>query len=81
MIADAKARTMKIIRDAIPPVDARGDEFTDAQTLDEIGCDSLSKVEIVIGLEEEFNIIIPDDVGESLVTVGDVVKLVETWVR
>ena len=43
----------------------------------ELGLDSLDVVELVMAIEEEFDIEVPDDKAENLVTVGDVVKYIE----
>ena len=40
----------------------------------DLGADFLSAVELVIAIEEEFGIEIPDEEAEKLLTVGDVVK-------
>ena len=41
--------------------------------IDDLGADSLDIVELLMALEEEFDIEIPDEEAEKLVTVGDVV--------
>ncbi len=43
--------------------------------MDELGLSSLDVVNIVVAFEEEFNIEIPDRVLSKIVTVGDVVKI------
>jgi acyl carrier protein len=43
----------------------------------DLGIDSLDSVEMVMELEEEFDVKIEDDESEKLLTVGDVVKLME----
>ena len=45
--------------------------------IDDLGADSLDRVELVMAFEEEFGVEIPDDAAESIVTVGDAVKFVE----
>jgi len=42
-----------------------------------LGMDSLDKIELVMALEEEFEIMIPDEDAEKCKTVADVVALVE----
>jgi acyl carrier protein len=42
--------------------------------VDDFGADSLDQVEIIMRFEEEFDIDIPDDVAEKMLTVGDVVN-------
>ena len=41
--------------------------------IDDLGADSLDIVELVMALEEEFDIEIPDSDAEKVVTVGDIV--------
>jgi acyl carrier protein len=48
-----------------------------ADFIDDLGADSLDRVELVMAFEEEFGVEIPDDAAESIVTVGDAVKFVE----
>ena len=42
--------------------------------IDDLGADSLDIVELIMALEEEFDIEIPDEDAEKIVTVGDVVE-------
>ena len=49
----------------------------DASFVDDLGADSLDTVELVMAFEEEFNVEIPDDAAESIVTVGDAVKFIK----
>ena len=44
---------------------------------DDLGADSLDSVEIVMRLEEAFDIEIPDDAVENVETVGDVVEAIQ----
>lgn len=50
----------------------------EAEFVKDLGADSLDVVELVMALEEKFGIEIPDEQAEKIVTVGDVVKFVET---
>jgi acyl carrier protein len=43
----------------------------------DLGADSLDTVELIMELEKEFNITIPDDQAEKIVTVGDAISYVE----
>jgi len=43
----------------------------------DLGADSLDLVEILMSLEEEFNISIPDEAIPGIVTVGDLVKFID----
>ena len=45
--------------------------------IEDLGADSLDLFEMVMGLEEEFEIEIPTEDLEQIVTVGDVVKYIE----
>ncbi|MBR3145465.1 MAG: acyl carrier protein [Clostridia bacterium] len=44
----------------------------------ELGADSLDVVELAMSVEEEFNVIIPDEEIENLKTVGDVVEFIQS---
>ena len=48
-----------------------------ASFIDDLGADSLDTVELVMAFEEEFEIEIPDDAAEKILTVGDAVKFIE----
>ena len=45
--------------------------------IDDLGADSLDIVELLMALEEEFDIEIPDEEAEKLSTVGDVVDYIK----
>ena len=47
----------------------------------DLEADSLDAVEIIMGIEEEFDIEIPDSAAEGFVNVGDIVKFVESKVN
>ena len=49
-----------------------------ASFIDDLGADSLDIVELVMAMEEEFNIEIPDDEAEKLITVQDVHTYIAT---
>jgi acyl carrier protein len=54
------------------------EEVTDAASfVDDLGADSLDTVELVMALEEEFGIEIPDEDAEKMTNVGEAVKYVE----
>ncbi len=48
-----------------------------ASFIDDLGADSLDTVELVMALEEEFGIEIPDEDAEKMATVGDAMKYIE----
>lgn len=49
----------------------------EAKFIEDLGADSLDTVELVMALEEEFGIEIPDEEAEKLVTVGDATKYID----
>ena len=49
----------------------------EASFIDDLGADSLDIVELVMALEEEFDIEIPDADAEKVTTVGDVVDYIK----
>jgi len=49
----------------------------EASFTNDLGADSLDTVELMMEFEKTFNLSIPDDQQESIVTVGDVVRLIE----
>jgi acyl carrier protein len=49
----------------------------EASFVDDLGADSLDTVELVMALEEEFGIEIPDEDAEKIATVGDAIKYID----
>ncbi|MGI5894038.1 MAG: acyl carrier protein [Candidatus Merdivicinus sp.] len=49
----------------------------EASITDDLGADSLDIVDLVMSLEDEFGVEIPDDQVENIKTVGDIVKYIE----
>lgn len=49
-----------------------------AKFIDDLGADSLDTVELVMALEEQFGIEIPDEDAEKMVTVGEAIKYIES---
>lgn len=49
----------------------------EASFIDDLGADSLDIVELIMAIEEEFDIEIPDSDAEKVVTVGDVVDYIK----
>ena len=52
----------------------------EASFIDDLGADSLDIVELIMAIEEEFDIEIPDSDAEKVVTVGDVVEYIKDHV-
>ena len=54
------------------------DEITmDTTFVDDLGADSLDIFQIIMGIEEEFDIEIPNEAAEQIVTVGDAVEQIK----
>ncbi|MCF0211446.1 MAG: acyl carrier protein [Bacteroidales bacterium] len=49
----------------------------DASFTNDLGADSLDTVELIMELEKEFDIQIPDEAAETIATVGDVIRYIE----
>ena len=62
----------------VDQLDVEADKVTaGANIQDDLGADSLDVVDLVMSLEEEFHIEIPDEAVEGIKTVGDIVKYIE----
>ena len=48
----------------------------EATFVDDLGADSLDVFQIIMGIEEEFDIEIPNETSEKIVTVGDAVEAI-----
>ncbi len=56
------------------PVDAITE---DKEVVKDLGADSLDVVEMLMSLEEEFNVTVPEEDAVNIKTVGDIVKLID----
>ena len=50
----------------------------DTTFVDELGADSLDVFQIIMGIEEEFDIAIPNEEAEKIVSVGDAVEAIKS---
>ena len=74
-----EARIKKII---IERLQLNPEECTlEARIVGDFGADSLNAVELVMAIEEEFDIEITDEEAERALTVADTVELVKRYVR
>ena len=74
-MSDVAERVKKIV---IQHLGVDADKVVDnADFIDDLGADSLDRVELVMAFEEEFGVEIPDDAAETIVTVGDAVRFIE----
>lgn len=53
----------------------------DSTFVDDLGADSLDVFQIIMGIEEEFDIEIPNEAAESIVTVSDAVEQIKNKVN
>jgi len=68
-------RVKKVVVDQL---DVNADEVTqEASFVDDLGADSLDVVELVMGLEEEFDLEIPDEDAEKITNVGAAVSYID----
>jgi acyl carrier protein len=69
-------RVKKVIMDQLGVKD--DDVYGAASFIDDLGADSLDTVELVMALEEEFDIEIPDEEAEKITTVQAVVDYINS---
>ncbi len=69
------AKVKKIIVEQLS-VD-EGEVVPEAMFIDDLGADSLDIVELIMALEEEFDIEIPDNSAEKIATVGNAVDYIK----
>jgi acyl carrier protein len=73
-MSDKEARTKKTIAEFLGVEEST---LTDEKKLvDDLGCDSLDEIELVMALEDDFGIAIPDEEADKCKTIKDVVDLV-----
>ena len=73
---DVASKVKKIVADHLGVEEAKVTE--EASFIDDLGADSLDTVELVMAFEEEFGSEISDSDAEKILTVGDVVKYIES---
>ena len=74
-MSNIEERVKKIV---VEQLGVKEDELTNtASFVDDLGADSLDTVELVMALEEEFGIEIPDEDAEKITTVGDAMKYID----
>ena len=72
---NVKETVMRII---VERLDRKPEEVTlDAKFIEDLGADSLDTTELLMALEEEFNIDI-DDEANNIATVGDAIQYIES---
>jgi len=77
-MADNQNVEETVKRIIIEKLDLKEDQVTlDAKFIDDLGADSLDQTELLMALEEEFNIDIDDDANE-IATVGDAINYINS---
>jgi acyl carrier protein len=78
-VASVEERVIDIVGDQLG---VSKDQITrETSFVNDLGADSLDTVELVMELEEEFDIHIPDDVAEKIQTVGQAIDHIEAAVQ
>lgn len=76
MSSDVESQVKEII---VEQLDVKPEDVSEAKTFTEdLGADSLAIVELVLALEEKFDVKIPDDEVDKIKTVGDAVSYIKT---
>ncbi|WDP92658.1 MAG: acyl carrier protein [Desulfobacter sp.] len=71
-----ETKIKKVIAEKIPDIDI-DDVVPEASLIEDLGADSLTIVELVMSMEEVFEIEIDDDDAEKLVTVQDAIDYIK----
>lgn len=75
-MSDIKDQVVEIICEQL---DVKPEDVNEAKTFtDDLGADSLAIVELVLALEEKFDVKIPDDEVDKIKTVGDAIAYIKT---
>jgi acyl carrier protein len=70
-----EAKVKKIIAEKLQGVDIE-DVVPEASLVDDLGADSLALVELIMSMEEAFDIDIDDDDAEKMITVNDAIEYI-----
>ena len=74
-MSDVRQKVKQVIVDQLS---VNPDEVTDdASFIEDLGADSLDIVELVMELEEQFGVDIPDEDAEKISTVGEAIKYID----
>ena len=74
-MSDIKAAVTKIV---IEHLGVEADKVVEkAHFIDDLGADSLDTVELVMAFEEEFDVEIPEDAAEKILTVGAAIDYIK----
>ncbi|HAE20576.1 MAG: acyl carrier protein [Verrucomicrobiaceae bacterium TMED137] len=68
----------KVTEIIVEQLSVTADQVTpESKMIEDLGADSLDAVELVMAVEEEFGIEVPDEEAEKLISVGDIISHVE----
>ena len=76
MSEDISSKVKKIVADHLGIDEAKVNE--ESSFIDDLGADSLDTVELVMAFEEAFDVEIPDEKAEKILTVGDAISHLES---
>ena len=76
MSDDISSKVKKIVADHLGIDEAKVNE--ESSFIDDLGADSLDTVELVMAFEEAFDVEIPDEKAETILTVGDAISHLES---
>ncbi len=74
-MADIEAKVKSIICEQLNV--AEEDVVPEASFVDDLGADSLDQVELIMAMEEEFDLSIPDEDAEKIATVQDAIDYIK----
>ena len=75
MISTTEEKVKKIVMDHLGIEESK--ISLDSKFIDDLGADSLDTVELVMAFEEQFDIEIPDDAAETILTVQNAVDFID----
>lgn len=77
-MSELSETAQRIIEIVSEKMDKPKDSITlDMSFINDLGCDSLDTVELMMDIEDAFDLSIPEEDAEKIVTVGDAIKYVE----
>jgi len=74
-MSDIEAKVKSIICEQLNV--AEEDVVLEASFVDDLGADSLDQVELIMAMEEEFDLSIPDEDAETITTVKDAIEYIK----
>lgn len=74
-MVDVEEKVKKIICEQLDV--SKEDVVLDASFVDDLGADSLDQVELIMAMEEEFDISIPDEDAEKITKVKDAIEYIK----